>query len=575
MSDQKNLFITIGLSAAILLGFHFFYEAPRQRALQEAKARQEAAQALAAPPAAGAAPTGAPGAVASGGVADALRDRATVLGEGQRITIRTPRLAGSLNLRGGRFDDLSLQDYRETVDKSSPAVTLLSPSGAPGAFFAEYGWTANGAAVPGPTTEWQAADTADLTPEHPVTLRWDNGEGLTFERTVAVDANYMFSISQKVTNNGAAAVTLYPYARIARASHPTLVGSYMLHEGPIGLMDGTLKEISYKDVAGETSKSFDTKGGWLGITDKYWLVSLVPDQAKSLTAHVTHQEKGDLYQTDYAEPSVTLEAGQSTESGERLFAGAKEMKLLDGYQDDQHIPLFNRAIDFGHLWFLTMPFSLALDFFGRLLGNFGLGIMLFTICLRTLMFPLAQKQFRSAAKMKKLQPQVEAIRKRAGDDKQKASIEMMALYKKEGANPMTGCLPVLIQMPIFWSLYKVLSVTIEMRHAPFFGWIHDLSAPDPTSLFNLFGLLPFAPPSFLHLGVWPILLGCTMFLLQKMTPTPGMDPTQQKVMMTMPLVFTWMMGSLPAGLVIYYVWSNLFSVTQQYVLMRRMGVKPT
>ncbi|WP_044558637.1 membrane protein insertase YidC, partial [Azospirillum sp. B4] len=408
MSDQKNLFITIGLSAAILLGFHFFYEAPRQRALQEAKARQEAAQALAAPPAPGAAPAGAPGAVAAGGVADALRDRATVVGEGQRITIRTPRLAGTLNLRGGRFDDLSLQDYRETVDKQSPAVTLLSPSGAPGAFFAEYGWTANGAAVPGPTTEWQAADTADLTPDHPVTLRWDNGQGLTFERTVAVDRNFMFTISQKVTNGGATAVTLYPYARIARASHPTLVGSYMLHEGPIGLLDGSLKEISYKDVSGETSKSFDTRGGWLGITDKYWLVSLVPDQTQSLTAHVTHQEKGDLYQTDYAQAAVTLEAGQSTESTQRLFAGAKEMKLLDSYQDDLGIPLFNRAIDFGHLWFLTMPFSLALDFFGRLLGNFGLGIMLFTICLRTLMFPLAQKQFRSAAKMKKLQPQVEA-----------------------------------------------------------------------------------------------------------------------------------------------------------------------
>ncbi|MDE1149340.1 MAG: membrane protein insertase YidC [Azospirillaceae bacterium] len=575
MSDQKNLFITIGLSAAILLGFHFFYQVPHDRAVQLAKAKQEAEQAQAAPPTPGAAPTGAPGAVAAGDVAGALRDRATVLGEGQRIAIRTPRLAGTLNLRGGRFDDLSLQDYRETVDKSSPAVTLLSPSGAPGAYFAEYGWTAEGAAVPGPTTEWQAADTADLTPSHPVTLHWDNGQGLTFERTVAIDANYMFTVSQKVTNNGTSAVTLYPYARIARAGHPALLGSYMLHEGPIGQIDGTLHEISYKDVSGEISKSFDTKGGWLGITDKYWLVSLVPDQGKTLTAHVTHQEKGDLYQTDYAEPSVTLEAGQSTESSARLFAGAKEMKLLDSYQDDLGIPLFNRAIDFGHLWFLTMPFSLALDFFGRLLGNFGLGIMLFTLCLRGIMFPLAQKQFRSAARMKKLQPQVEAIRKAAGDDKQKASLEMMALYKKEGANPMTGCLPVLIQMPIFWSLYKVLSITIEMRHAPFFGWIHDLSAPDPTTVFNLFGLLPFTPPLFLHLGVWPILLGCTMFLLQKMTPAPGMDPTQQKVMMTMPLVFTWMMGSLPAGLVIYYVWSNLFSVTQQYVLMRRMGVKPT
>lgn len=575
MSEQKNVILAVVCSAAILLGYQYFFEMPRQRAAQEARAQQEAVQAQQHPAAdkiPGAAAPGVP-AVPGTPAADAAADRAGALAQGQRIAIHTPRLSGSINLHGGRFDDLSLNQYHQTVDKSSPAVTLLSPGGTADGYFAEYGWTASGATVPGPTTDWTTKDTGDLTPDHPVVLTWDNGQGLTFERTIAVDKDFLFTVTQRVMNGSTATVQLTPYARIARHGHPVLTGSYYLHEGPLGLIDGTLNEVSYKDLDKDGSKSFSSTGGWLGITDKYWLVSLVPDQKDHLAITLSHQAPNDLYQTDYAAEAQTLEPGQNLVRTERLFAGAKEIRVLDAYSDSFGIPLFRRAIDFGHLWFVTEPFSWALDHLGHSIGNFGLGILAFTIILRTFMLPLAHKQFASMARMKKLQPQIEELRKRCGDDKQRMSMETMALYKKEGVNPLAGCLPVLVQMPIFISLYKTLYISIEMRHAPFFGWINDLSAPDPTTIFNLFGLIPWTPPSFLHLGVWPILLGGTMWLLQRNQPTPGMDPAQRQVMMLMPVMFTFIMGSLPAGLVIYYVCSNLFSVAQQTILTRRMNAK--
>lgn len=571
MSEQKNVILAVVCSAAILLGYQYFYEVPHQRALQEAqalKAAQEATQ----PPAAATPNAAAPGAPAPTG-GDAPADRASAIATGRRIAIQTPHLTGTLNLRGARFDDLSLTRYHETVDKSSGAVTLLNPGGTPEGYFAEYGWTATGTAVPGPDTEWTARDDGPLTPEHAVVLSWDNGAGLTFERTVAVDKDYLFTVTQRVMNGSNATVQLTPYARVVRHNHPTLAGSYYLHEGPLGMIDGTLNEISYEKLDKDGPRTFSSTGGWLGITDKYWLVTLLPDQQEKLDITLSHQAAKNLYQTDYAGPAQTLEPGQNLVRTERLFAGAKEIKVLDAYGEQYNIPLFRRAIDFGRLWFLTEPFSWGLSKLGGAIGNFGLGIMAFTLILRTLMLPLAHRQFASMARMKKLQPQIEELRKSCGDDKQRLSMETMALYKKAGVNPLAGCLPVLIQMPIFIALYKTLYISIEMRHAPFFGWINDLSAPDPTTLFNLFGLIPWNPPAFLHLGVWPLLLGGTMWLLQRNQPTPGMDPAQRQVMMAMPVVFTFLMGSLPAGLVIYYVCSNLFSVAQQTILTRRMNAR--
>jgi YidC/Oxa1 family membrane protein insertase len=576
MTDQKNLVLAIAISAAILLGFNYFFEAPRQRAIQAETARQKAlqeqtvAQAPAAAP--GAAPGAAPETPTQATQAPAVQDRPTALGQSPRLSIDTPSLHGSIRLSGARLDDLTLARYRVDPKPDSPEVILLSPTGGPQPYFAEFGWIgAQGGQVrvPDGTTPWQTADQA-LKPGQPVKLTWDNGQGLTFEREIAVDDKYLFTVTDRVRNSGSDPVTLYPYGLIRRTGTPHTSGYYILHEGPLGVLDGTLQEVKYKDLVSKGRLTFDSTGGWVGITDKYWLVSLIPDQQTKAQVIIQHMTRNgqDEYQTDYRGEAVTLAPGASSETVNRLFAGAKEVRLLDAYQTELGIPRFDRAVDFGWFYFLTKPFFYALDTLAHWFGNFGVAILLFTIVLRGAFFPLANKQFASMAKMKKLQPQMQALKERFKDDPQRFQMEMMGLYKKEKVNPLSGCLPIVIQIPVFFALYKVLFVTIEMRHAPFIGWIRDLSAPDPTSLFNLFGLLPFTPPTFLHIGLLPILMGLTMFAQQKLSPA-NPDPMQQRVFLMMPIIFTFMMANFPAGLVIYWTWSNLLTITQQWFILRR------
>lgn len=574
MTDQKNLILTIVISIAILFGFHYFYERPRQLAAQAEAQRQQALQAEQVP---ATVPGTTPG--IAGDAVPAVRDRTVVLAETGRVAIATPSLHGSINLRGGRVDDLTLAKYKTTPDKNSPEVVLLAPVGSEHPYYAEFGWVAANAgdavALPKADTVWTAsADT--LTPDSPVTLTWDNGAGLVFERTFAIDANYMFTVTQRVRNQTGEAVALSPYGFVQRRGMPKVEGTYVLHEGPLAIVDGTLKEYKYTDLKDDGKTiNLSSKGGWIGITDKYWLVSLIPDQSATTDMRVLHQNSGtDIYQVDYKAPAVSVAAGAASETTHRLFAGAKIVGLLNEYNDKLGIDSLDYAVDWGWFYFLTKPFFHGLDWLGVTIGNFGIAILVFTVFLRLAFFPIANKQYEAFAKMKKLQPKMEELKKKHGDNREALSMEMMKLYKEEKANPLAGCLPILLQIPVFFALYKVLYVTIEMRHAPFYGWIHDLSAADPTTLFNLFGLIPWDPPSFLHIGVWPLLMGATMWLQQKMNPA-NPDPVQQKVMMLLPFIFTYMMATFPAGLVIYWTWSNLLSIAQQWIIMRRMGVKPT
>jgi len=423
----------------------------------------------------------------------------------------------------------------------------------------------------GAATRW-TADREVLTPDQPLTLTWDNGKGLRFVRQYALDQQYMITVSQRVENTSTDAVKLHPYALVSRSGTPHTEGFYILHEGVVGVMNGTLREHTYKDLKGDANIAEATKGGWLGITDKYWLVALVPSQQEEVKTRVTHTASGgkDKYQVDYMGEERTLAPGGSAESVHRLFAGAKEVRVLRGYQDDLNITRFDYAVDWGWFFFLTKPIFLALDYVHHLIGNFGIAILLLTVAIKALFFPLANRSYVMMSKMKVLAPKLTEMREKYGDDRVRLNQEMMALYKNEKVNPLSGCLPIVLQIPVFFSLYKVLFVTIEMRHAPFYGWIHDLSAKDPTTLFNLFGLIPWTPPDFLMIGIWPLIMGVTMFLQQKLNPAPA-DPMQAKVFMFMPIIFTVMLASFPAGLVIYWAWNNLLSIAQQWLIMRRMG----
>ncbi|HYD32299.1 MAG TPA: membrane protein insertase YidC [Azospirillaceae bacterium] len=578
MTDQRNLILAIVISIAILLGFQYFYEAPRVKERQAQQAAQRAQQTEETTAPTPAVPGG-PVAVAPSAAPATTRSREQVLAEqqAQRIRVSTPALHGSINAVGGRIDALTLADYHETPDPKSPEIVLLSPAGSESPYYAEFGWVPEDKSVkvPDANTVWTVQG-GQLTPDSPVILSWNNGQGLTFERIVAVDKNYMFTVNQHVQNDSGQPVALHAYALISRHNTPQTAGFYILHEGPLGVVDGTLKEFKYSDLQGETSKEFKSTGGWLGITDKYWLVSLAPEQKAPVSARFLHtvRDNQDRYQVDYLGDAVTVKPGETGGTSWHMFAGAKQVRLLDTYSSELGIEKFDLAIDFGWFYFLTKPFFYALDFLGRLFGNFGVAILVFTVFVKAVFFPLANKSYVSMSKMKALQPQMQQLRQRFAEDPQRMNQELMALYKREKVNPVSGCLPILIQIPVFFALYKVLFVTIEMRHAPFFGWIHDLSAPDPTTIFNLFGLLPFSPPAFLMIGIWPLIMGVTMWLQQKLNPAPA-DPMQQKVFAFLPIIFTFMLASFPAGLVIYWAWNNALSILQQWVIMRRMGVKVT
>jgi YidC/Oxa1 family membrane protein insertase len=595
--DNKNLIVAIVLSVAVLLGWQYFFAAPQAERQRQAAQQQQSTQVNpnapnppASPSQAGGASPTVPGTVPSTPAAPVVESRESALARSPRVAIDTPALAGSINLRGGRIDDVALKQYRETVDPRSPNIVLFSPAGSPNPYYADFGWVgAQAGPLPSQTTEW-SADKNRLSPGNPVTLTWDNGQGLVFRRTVAVDDKFMFTIKNTVENRGSAPVTLHPYGVVSRHGKPTTLGYYVLHEGLIGYLgDQGLQEYTYAtldeedpvsgpNTAGKVWNS--VTGGFVGITDKYWAAAVIPDQAQAYQGSFTarNEPSGQVYQANMLGDAQVLQPGTSTDVSQRLFAGAKEVAVVDQYAETLNLKNFDRLIDWGWFYFITKPLFKVLDFFYRLFGNFGIAILLVTVVLKILFFPLANKSYASMAKMKAVQPEMTSIRERYADDKMKQQQALMELYKKEKINPVAGCWPVLIQIPVFFALYKVLFVTIEMRHAPFFGWIRDLAAPDPTSIFNLFGLIPYNPGAvpvlgpFLMLGVWPILMGITMWLQMKMNPEPP-DPVQKQVFAWMPVIFTFMLGSFPAGLVIYWAWNNLLSVTQQGFIMKRNGVK--
>ncbi|MDA8233071.1 MAG: membrane protein insertase YidC [Magnetospirillum sp.] len=572
MNEQRNLIIAIAISALILFGFQWLYpRLPGHRPVSQQTTET---------PGAPTTPTAVPGQPPAPAAASAAspETRAEALDQSRRIPIRTPSLSGSIALTGARIDDLTLMGYHEEPNPDSPHITLLSPPGSPEPYYAEFGWVASepGIKTPGPDAIWSPVHPdATLTTETPVALTWDNGAGLRFVRTYAVDDKFMFTVSQRVENYGTKPVDLYPYAFIARVGTPQTAGTYILHEGPLGVLDGTLKDVKYTTLRKERAISENTTGGWIGFTDKYWLTALIPDQNAQAVGRFTDQTTTgtDHYQVDMTATTPTaVPPGGSAETQYRMFAGAKILNLLDGYAAKYGIAKFDLAIDFGWFWFLTKPFFYLLRALHQALGNMGLAILAMTVLIKLAMFPLANKSYLAMSKMKKLQPEIQRLQERFADDKMRMQQEMMALYKQEKVNPASGCLPMVIQIPVFFALYKVLFVTIEMRHAPFIGWIHDLSAPDPTTVFNLFGLLPFTPPAFLHLGIWPLIMGVTMWLQQKLNPQPA-DPVQAKMFQFLPIVFTFLLGRFAAGLVIYWAWSNTLSILQQWVIMKRAGVK--
>ncbi|MCK8784685.1 membrane protein insertase YidC [Roseomonas sp. NAR14] len=573
--DQKRLFAAIAISIGILLVFNYLSPPTQQaRQRQEQTQQQAAATGQPAPTPGPTGPLGAP--------TDASPAAGAPTSEAQRLPIEGPRVRGTLSLRGARLDDLVLLDYRETVAPDSPLVRLLAPRSGGAPYYAQWGWTAadGRTRVPGNDTDWQA-EGGPLSPDHPVTLRWDNGQGQVFEIEVKLDANFMFTAEQRVRNNGAEPVKVLPWTRVRRDRTPPVQGYYLLHEGFVGVLGGRLTEHTFSNVRDEANKrggpalDQESAGGWAGFTDKYWLTALMPtDQAQTLRAAFRFIQEGqgptgERWQVDFATPQPQeVAAGGSAVLGTRLFAGAKEVRLLTHYRDTLGIPDFDKAVDFGWFYFLTKPFFYALDWLYHLFGNFGIAILVFTLLVKLAFFPLANKAYKSMSRMKLLAPKMQEVRERYKDDPAKMQAEMMALYKTEKINPASGCLPILIQMPVFFALYKVLFVTIEMRHAPFFGWIHDLSAPDPTNLFTLFGLIPWDPPHMLHMPLWAIIMGCTMWLQQKLNPQPP-DPVQARIFQFMPIIFTFMLASFPAGLVIYWSWNNLLSIGQQWLIMRR------
>ena len=580
--EQRNLLLAIVVSVVILIGFQYLFEKMRPPTPVTPPSPAATQTAPSAPPSTtspGATPPAAPGAAgqaAGTAVAPAPETREQAIAAQPRVRINTPRLHGSVALAGGRIDDLTLATYHETVDPKSPEVVLLWPKGTKDPYFAEFGWVPGtpGAKVPGPDTQWTASG-GPLAPNSPMTLTWDNGAGLVFTRTISVDENYMFTVRDAVKNSGSTPVSLLPYALISRTGTPQVGGYYILHEGLIGELGGSLREVKYSSLEPGKPTDYNSTGGWLGFTDKYWLTALIPPEDATVKARFTHVVEGgvDRYQSDYLGSEITVPADGTAATSTRFFAGAKEVNLLDAYAKSG-IPHFDLAIDFGWFYFLTKPIFLTLQFFYGLIGNFGLAILLLTLLIKLAFFPLANKSYAAMSKMKLLQPEMQKIRERFPDDKARQQQEIMAMYKKVGANPLAGCLPIVIQIPVFFSLYKVLFVTIEMRHAPFFGWIHDLSAPDPTTFINLFGLIPFTPPEaiahFVAIGAWPLLMGVTMYLQQKLNPQP-VDPVQARMFMLLPIVFTYMLSAFPAGLVIYWAWNNLLSIAQQWAIMHRAG----
>ncbi len=577
MNENRNLILAMVLSLAVYLGWSYFVTGPQMKA-EQAKQTHTAQQAKKAAP-------GAPGAGQANAPAKPLSRAEALARDGARIRIDTPSVDGSLLLRGGRLDDLKLKNYRETVDPHSPEIVLFSPERSAYPYYAQFGFVSGTKTpVPDAATPWKQAGSGALTPGHPVTLTWNNGQGLVFTRKIAVDDKFMFTVTDSVTNESKTKATLYPYAYVARDGVPQTQHFWVLHEGFVGVGDGSLKDPSYDDFKDQNAppQTFTSTGGWLGITDKYWMAAVIPPQTEAMDAGyraTPYRGGAKSYQADYRLAARNVGPGATASVTHHLFAGAKVFDTIRTYEHGMNIQRFDLAIDWGWFIIITQPLFWLLDQLFRYLGNFGLAILALTVIVKTIFFPIANAQYKSMGKMKKVQPEMERIKQLFKDDLQKQQQAMMELYRREKVNPVAGCLPMLLIIPVFFSLYKVIFVTIEARHAPFYGWIHDLSAPDPTSIINLFGLLPFDPHAylpaflgFLSIGIWPVLMGFTQWLQTKMNPAPA-DPVQAQMFAYMPLIFTFMFATFPSGLVIYYTWNNLLSVAQQYVMMRRQGVE--
>ena len=571
--QNKNFIIAIVLSMLVVLTWQVFYALPK---MEEDKLRRDRLEQQAAEQ------PGAASGTTAGTVAPSLptavsvyKPREEVLKTNPRVAIDTPALQGSISLKGARFDDIVFKRLNETSAKGSPKVKLFTPVGAEHAHYADFGWAgADGKPLIGPETLWQATAGAILTPTTPVTLTHDTGAGLSFRRMISIDKDYMLTVKDEVQNTATMPVTLQPTAAIVRYGGSSALATWVLHEGFVGVAgDGGIQAWLLDTVKSDGNQVFTGKGGWGGITDKYWAAVHVPSQDRDYTLNFRHTaEPTSIFSVDTVQGPLTVQPGATGTLESRLFAGAKEVHKVDAYATNQAIPKFNYLIDWGWFWFITQPLFYLIDYIYKLVGNFGVAILLVTVIVKAAFFPLANKSYESMSKMKKLQPEMQKIQERFKDDRARQQQAIMELYKKEKVNPMAGCLPILVQIPVFFALYKVLFGTIEMRHAPFFGWIQDLSAPDPTSIFNLFGLLPFEVPQMLLIGVWPIVMGITMWAQMKLNPPPP-DPIQAKMFAYMPLIFTFMLGTFPAGLVIYWAWNNLISILQQSVIMKRQGVK--
>ena len=560
MNDNRNMILAVVLSALVLLAWTTLSDwllpptaTPQTQKVEDGEVK----------------PIPQPQAGPVERTPEKMRARSQVLAETPRVQIRTPRLQGSINLKGARIDDLVLLDERQSIAKDSPPVRLLSPGGAPGAYFATFGWTGEGLEVPGPDTVWNASG-AVLQPGRPVTLTTTNSSGQRFAIQLSVDEDYLFTVRQQVTNGSSGPVAVRPYGLINRATKSSDPDYWTMHVGPIGYLNGAATyDTDWGDLENGQSKRFDSRGGWLGFTDTYWLTALAPVGNEPVAASFSGTPNGG-FQADYAAEPKIVPPGASTSSQSRIFVGAKEKAVLDGYEE-AGIPMLSKSIDWGWFeWFMRPLFDLLRWLFDAT-GNFGVAIICLTVIVRLVMFPIAQKQFKSMAAMRKVQPKIKALQERFKNDKQKQQQEMLKLYKEEKINPAAGCLPILLQIPIFYALYKVLMVSVEMRHQPFALWLQDLSAPDPLTPINLFGLLNFTPPGFLLIGVLPILLGVTMWLQFKLNPQQ-MEPMQQQIFSWMPWIMMVMLAPFAAGLVLYWVTSNILTIAQQWWLYRRFGL---
>ncbi len=572
MENNKNIIYATILSMVVLLCWTWFFEKPRiekreeqKKILREVQAKQKKNQVDTSKSVAR--QRGTPNLRDSRPVVVALKTREQILDQtkGQRISIQSENLHGSIYLKGARFDDLTLVKYFETIEKKKEVV-IFAPSTSKQRYFADFGWVSSDYSMelPGPNSLWKA-DSEVLTPDSPVTLKWHNKQRVEFQVKISVDENFMFFVDQKVINKSRKNITIANYGRINRVLNDLGQQNYIMHQGFIGAFNEILEEVTYRDAIEDGPKEFSSKGSaWQGITDKYWLSSLVADKNFEYSSKFSHKTSNgnNIFNTEFISQEFALDPGMELVFSHKLFAGAKKVNLIDKYSSNYDIALFDRAIDFGWLYFITKPFFFAIDFIYKLIGNFGVAILVFTVIIKLALFPMASKSYRAIARMKGLNPKVVKIKEQHKDDKMEMNRQIMALYKREKVNPASGCLPILLQIPVFFALYKVIFVTLDMRHAPFFGWIKDLSAPDPTSIFNLFGLLPFEVGGILLIGVWPLLMGATMVIQQKLSP-PVTDPTQAKVMKYLPYIMAFILASFPAGLVIYWTWNNLLSVLQQ------------